>query len=153
MALDRGFYESLGRRIQARRNDRGITQEALGKLLVPTVTRAAIANMEAGKQGILSLTLFQIARHLNVEVSDLLPQLGLEIAPTNKQMEVAFIEEGVPRKTSRRLAGRTSRTNSSPTRDSSKTDQDQQLEADLIDEGLPQSTSRRLAGRLSRVHQ
>jgi len=51
-----------------------MTQEQLGKLLVPKVTRASIANIETGKQRVLAKTLVDLATALKVDVHDLLPR-------------------------------------------------------------------------------
>src|SRR5215510_12639071 len=65
------FYVEVGRRIQKLRNTRQLSQEALGLKLDPTVTRASIANIEAGKQRILAHTLVQIADALNAELAEI----------------------------------------------------------------------------------
>lgn len=69
------FYLELGRLIQARRNENGMSQEYLGQQLDPKVTRASIANIEAGKQRVLTHTLVQLSKALGVEVIKLLPAL------------------------------------------------------------------------------
>ena len=74
MAETDAFYASLGRCIQVLRNARGLTQEQLGSRIVPRVTRASIANIEAGKQGVLAHTLVQLARVLATTPQDLLPR-------------------------------------------------------------------------------
>jgi len=51
---------------------RGMTQEQLGDRLVPSVTRASIANVEAGKQRLLVHTLIRVADVLNLDVAALL---------------------------------------------------------------------------------
>lgn len=74
MAEAQAFYSSLGRRLQDSRKARGLTQEQLGTLLKPPLTRASIANIEAGKQGVLVHTLVQLAGALQVGISDLLSE-------------------------------------------------------------------------------
>ncbi len=49
-----------------------MTQGELAARLLPTVTRASIANLELGKQRVLAHTLVQLADALDVSVSDLL---------------------------------------------------------------------------------
>jgi transcriptional regulator with XRE-family HTH domain len=61
----------VGRRIQKLRNIRQLSQEALGLKLDPAVTRASIANIEAGKQRILAHTLVQIADALDAELAEI----------------------------------------------------------------------------------
>ncbi len=51
---------------------RGMTQEQLGDRLVPAVTRASIANVEAGKQRMLVHTLIRVAEVLHLDGAALL---------------------------------------------------------------------------------
>jgi len=81
------FYIETGKRVQERRNKRGMTQEQLGSRLNPATTRASIANMEAGKQRILVHTLVQLADILGVKILDLLP-VNKEL-PANKSSDIA----------------------------------------------------------------
>jgi transcriptional regulator with XRE-family HTH domain len=74
MSEAQAFYSSLGRRLQDCRKARGLTQEQLGALITPSLTRASIANIEAGKQGVLVYTLVQLAKALEIAVGGLLPQ-------------------------------------------------------------------------------
>jgi transcriptional regulator with XRE-family HTH domain len=67
------FYIEVGQRIQDLRSQRGLTQEDLGRSLVPRVTRASIANIETGKQRMLAHTLVQLADVLDVKLGELLP--------------------------------------------------------------------------------
>ena len=67
------FYRELGQRIRTFRTEQGLTQAALGLRLCPPVTRAAIANVENGKQRVLAHTLVQLAQILRVEIHRLLP--------------------------------------------------------------------------------
>lgn len=67
------FYRELGQRVRGFRAKRGLTQDNLGKMLTPQVTRAAIANVENGKQRVLAHTVAQLAQVLDVEVGLLLP--------------------------------------------------------------------------------
>ena len=70
---DKAFYASLGRRIEVCRTERQLTQAALGAALTPPVTRAAISNIEKGRQRVLSHTLCAIAEILGVELTRLAP--------------------------------------------------------------------------------
>ncbi|MPZ20580.1 MAG: helix-turn-helix domain-containing protein [Luteitalea sp.] len=67
------FYLEVGRRIQGLRATKGLTQAALGRLLNPPVTRASIANLESGRQGLLLHTFIQITKILECSLSDLIP--------------------------------------------------------------------------------
>jgi transcriptional regulator with XRE-family HTH domain len=101
------FYSSLGRRLQDLRKTRRLTQEQVGVLLTPPLTRASIANIEAGKQGVLAHTLVQLTHALDTTLDDLLPE---ETAPTqspelrSRVQSELFEKVGVPRETSERLA-------------------------------------------------
>ncbi|OFV88269.1 MAG: hypothetical protein A3J75_00980 [Acidobacteria bacterium RBG_16_68_9] len=60
------FYKDLGKQIRLLRAKREMTQEDLAERVVPRVTRAAIANIEGGKQRVLAHTLWQLADALGV---------------------------------------------------------------------------------------
>jgi transcriptional regulator with XRE-family HTH domain len=97
------FYAALGRQIQAHRRGR-FTQEELASRLEPPLTRAAIANIEGGKQGVLIYTLVQIASHLGVSPADLLPTETRQEQPmSSEQLENELLEAKVPARASRRL--------------------------------------------------
>lgn len=72
MKEDKPFYEALGRRVVHWRTERRMSQERLGNLLVPSMTRAAISNIETAKQRVLAHVLVDIARVLSVGVTDLI---------------------------------------------------------------------------------
>jgi len=76
------FYADVGRRVRAFRNKLGMTQEQLGRCLDPPTSRVSIANVESGKQRILSHTLVQLAAALKVEPAKLLP-LAPESVPSS----------------------------------------------------------------------
>ena len=87
------FYKELGHRIQTLRNELGMTQEDLGSRLDPKVTRACVANMEAGKQRILAHTIPQLAKALHVQPSALLPnQTEKQLEPTDR-LEVELLKK------------------------------------------------------------
>jgi transcriptional regulator with XRE-family HTH domain len=67
------FYRLLGATIAASRVRGGMSQQQLGDLLTPRVTRACVANIESGKQRVLVHTLVQIAEALGMAPSELLP--------------------------------------------------------------------------------
>jgi transcriptional regulator with XRE-family HTH domain len=67
------FYVDLGQLLSAARLRAGLTQDRLGSKLDPPMTRAAIANIEAGKQRVLVRTLTQLAEALEVDVKTLIP--------------------------------------------------------------------------------
>lgn len=65
-------YAPLGRRIAATRERRGLTQEMLGASLTPQLTRAAICNMEGGRQRIMLHVLIDVADALGTTIGRLL---------------------------------------------------------------------------------
>jgi len=69
------FYKDLGLKVRALRSRQHFTQQQLGSLLTPQVTRASIANIETGKQRVLAHTLIQLAAALRVSVEELLPRV------------------------------------------------------------------------------
>ena len=66
------FYVEFGRRVRVHRERKGWSQDALGQALPKPMTRASIANIEAGQQRVLAHTLCDIAAALGVPVTDLL---------------------------------------------------------------------------------
>jgi transcriptional regulator with XRE-family HTH domain len=64
-------YESIGRRIRELRDAAGLTQEQLAQ--AAHLTRGSIANIETGRQAILTGSLIDIAEGLGVSPAALLP--------------------------------------------------------------------------------
>ena len=69
---NREFYAVVGKRIAKARSGR-LTQEALAKKA--SLTRTSIINIEKGRQQILLHTLVDIARALQVSLTDLVPDM------------------------------------------------------------------------------
>ena len=67
------FYREMGARLRRLRTDRGLTQDWVGKAVKPAITRAAVANIEVGKQRVLAHRVAELARVLDVQVSDIFP--------------------------------------------------------------------------------
>ncbi len=67
------LYKEIGRNIEFKRTELRLSQQALAGKLQPPLTRAAISNMEAGRQGILVHVLLDIARVLMIAPTELLP--------------------------------------------------------------------------------
>ena len=104
------FYAELGRSIQTHRAKLGWSQESLGAALKPQVTRASIANIEAGKQRVLTHTLVQIADLLGVEICEIVPKEKTgrkSTAPTRLVAQLA--EHNVPTKVIQRLSDQLTR--------------------------------------------
>lgn len=70
---EKAFYATVGTQIEKHRSDKGMTQAQLGSYLNPPLTRAAISNMEKGRQRILAHTLCHIADILGIDVTELVP--------------------------------------------------------------------------------
>jgi transcriptional regulator with XRE-family HTH domain len=71
----RRFYEEVGRRLRRVRTEAGMTQKDLADAV--DLSRASIANMEAGRQPFPAHMLFTLARALDVPVKDLLPDTSV----------------------------------------------------------------------------
>lgn len=67
------FYRDLGRRVEAVRRERHLTQEQLGSRLVPPLKRVTVSNIETGKQRVLAHVLVDFARVLEVTLAELVP--------------------------------------------------------------------------------
>jgi transcriptional regulator with XRE-family HTH domain len=87
------FYLELGQRIREFRTKLRMTQEQLGQSLIPSTTRVSIANVESGKQRILSHTLVQFAEALNVEPGDLLPPKKKALSPADRDIADVLVSE------------------------------------------------------------
>lgn len=74
-AIDRDFYRPVAEKIRQAREGANLTQ----KMLAGTIglTRAAVANIESGRQQILLHTLCNIADACHTEPVKLLPEFGL----------------------------------------------------------------------------
>jgi transcriptional regulator with XRE-family HTH domain len=75
-----GYYKELGQRIRQARLDAGVTQEQVAN--AASLTRASVANIEAGRQQVLVHTLIALARAVNVTVPELLPGGAWESTPS-----------------------------------------------------------------------
>ena len=76
------FYFEVGAQIRRIREQRGITQEALGALI--GLTRTSVLNIEKGRQKFLAHTLMDISVALHVRPDEILP----DVQPTlDKELE------------------------------------------------------------------
>ena len=67
-----------------------MTQEALGATLAPKMTRASIANIEAGTQRVLLHTAVRLAEVLQIELAELLSSdVARAVDPTSLAAELA----------------------------------------------------------------
>ena len=74
----------------------GLTQAGLGLRLDPPVTRAAIANVENGKQRVLAHTLVQLAQILRVEIKRL-------VAPPPNPRSASVQQQALERELKKKL--------------------------------------------------
>lgn len=65
------FYEQLGAKVAKYRSHRRWSQEELGRMLDPPMTRASIAYIEWGRQRVLAHRVAQFAKAFGIPVSDL----------------------------------------------------------------------------------
>ena len=87
------LYRLVGMRIQTLRRDH-LTQEELADLV--GLSRASIANLEAGRQRVPLHHLFGIAEALGTSVADLLPDrqdLGLDLADSAVTNAIAIVSD------------------------------------------------------------
>lgn len=76
-------YVEIGKRIFEARNNKGFTQEQLAEKI--SLKRTSITNIEKGKQQLLVHMLIKIARELDVDVNNLIPEISDEdFSPMNK---------------------------------------------------------------------
>lgn len=74
-AFDPEFYTAVGQRVARYRLAEGKTQEQVA--LACGLSRASIANLEAGRQQTPTHTLAMIARELGLRIADLMPDAPL----------------------------------------------------------------------------
>lgn len=68
MEIER-FYAVLGNTVQTERLKLNMSQADLGERLRPKMTRASVANIEAGKQRVLAHTLIQLSKILSLDLN------------------------------------------------------------------------------------
>lgn len=69
-------YKEIGKIVRRRRKQLGLTQEVLAPRL--NMSRASLANIEAGRQRLLVHQIYVIAQALDMDTKDLLPAIGVE---------------------------------------------------------------------------
>jgi len=97
------FYRKLGESIRKQRKKRGLSQDALARLV--GLTRTSLTNIESGRQHPPVHTFCEIAKQLEVEFSELLPRPLTTLASVDVetlagakvrgQNELAFIETAI----------------------------------------------------------
>ncbi len=118
------FYEGLGRRIQLLRKKRGLTQEQLGARLVPQVTRASIANIESGKQRVLTHSLAQIAEAIEVTTDDLIRERSVPLDRGLRQQVAAQMQNRLSPEDLQRLTRKLGLDNGDTTHDEANSNPD-----------------------------
>jgi len=90
--------QEIGRRIHQLREDAGLSQEEFGRALVPPLTRAAVSNIEKGRQNLYVRTLCSIAEILKVPVTAVLPETTHNLAsdPLKARIELQLEKEKLP---------------------------------------------------------
>ena len=94
MIRETKFYEELGGIIRSARNQLGLTQEELARLV--SLTRTSITNIEKGRQKVSSHLLVELSEVLNFSLANL-PQVRDEHARLFQAMPAPvrkWIEEG-----------------------------------------------------------
>lgn len=82
------LYRAVGQHIRRQRTLRGLTQNQLAELL--SLSRTSITNIESGRQKLLVHTLVDLAVVLEIDISELLPEITVSTTrPVN-----AAIPEG-----------------------------------------------------------
>lgn len=74
MGIKELLHVYIGKAIVAKRRECGMTQTELAESI--GMSRTSFTNIEAGRQRTGILTLYQVARTLNCEVSELLPPMS-----------------------------------------------------------------------------
>lgn len=98
-------YKEIGRRIELLRVERRISQKVLGSRLRHPLTRAAISNMEGGRQGVLVHVLLEIAEALQVPPGRLLPSsTGAEAVLDIGVIEAELRAQGITGSVATRIA-------------------------------------------------
>lgn len=72
MNSERAIYERLGQLVRTIRQSRGLTQAELANRV--GLSRTSVTNIEAGTQAVTLAGLFELARGLEVDAVDLLPE-------------------------------------------------------------------------------
>jgi len=92
------FYRKVGERIRAKRQERGVSQEALANAI--GLKRPSLSNIEKGRQNVLLHTFCDIAETLNASVGELLPDplpepIGIQNLQSLSKGVREFVEAGI----------------------------------------------------------
>lgn len=78
------IYPQIGDAIRSRRKHLSLTQDKLATAL--QISRASLANIEAGRQKVLVHHLYDIADALHLDVKDLLVEMSKASTPTEQDL-------------------------------------------------------------------
>lgn len=89
-----GIYRALGTSVAQRRRELGMTQDVLA--LAVGLTRASVANIEAGKQRVLLHTVYRLISALKLaRLSDLLPEPEMVLEHSDESVAIIGDSEGL----------------------------------------------------------
>lgn len=88
-------YTDIGRRIEFLRHDKQLSQSELGRRLLHPLTRAAISNMEGGRQRVLVHVLLEIADALGVDPREILPSRRPAVSDSLGSIEAQLAANGL----------------------------------------------------------
>lgn len=98
-------YSDIGRRIAFLRNERRISQGELGRRLNPSLTRAAISNIESGRQRLLVHVLLDVASVLGVDAAEILRPSVRDGSPVEEQLRAQGLTAAIAAAVARVSAG------------------------------------------------
>ena len=107
-AVDNNFYKPVANKIREVRKSANLTQ----KMLAGTIglTRAAVANIESGRQQILLHTLYSIAHACHTDPFELLPKMATpQVGQTNAALKKE-LNKKLPAHSASRILNRLNRT-------------------------------------------
>ena len=78
-------YERLGALVRGHRSRLGMSQEQLGRALEPTMTRASVANIEAGHQRVFLHTAMRLGSVLGFDLGEVVAAI-LGVEPNSKAL-------------------------------------------------------------------
>ena len=92
------LYAIIGRQIKLQRSRLGITQQDLADSI--SMSRTSITNIEAGEQKVPLHTIYQLCLYLDLDVSELLPEIS-EVENKQKDENSSHLtpEDGMKPKT------------------------------------------------------
>lgn len=98
------LYAHIGRRISEVREaqEPRVSQEELARVL--GLKRTSVTNIEKGKQKLTLEAVYRICERFNLELSDILPEIGDVVLPTSQPVVVGGKEHALDAMTAAALA-------------------------------------------------